>query len=77
MKIHLSDPDNRDDSGASFEFAGSRVRVMAYLDGSLRRDVRAGSTHYMDEAIAALKSGDFEKAEAAAQNVGIYLREEA
>lgn len=73
MKIHLSDPDNRDDRGASFEFTGSVAKVIKYLDGPLRRDVKKDGIEEVDAAIAALHAGDFDKARDAARRCGVYL----
>jgi hypothetical protein len=73
QKYFLVDPDNRDDNGASFEFTGDAERVIKYLDGPVRRDVREESRFNVDAAIAALRAGSLEAAEPFARNVGVYI----
>lgn len=75
MNIHLTDPDNRDHCGASFEFKGPSERVIKYLDGPLRRDTLEGSHFYVDAAIAALLAGGIDEAAGMARQVGVYLTE--
>ena len=72
-QIHLSDPDNRDDVGGSYEFTGTAEQVIAYLDGPLRGDVMESGQPDLDTAIAALRAGHFEQAQHSAQAVGVWL----
>lgn len=76
MRIHLQDPDNRDDMGASYEFTGTVERAITYLDGPVRKDLRPGAVvavEALDRAIQKLREGDLKAAIPAARRVGVYL----
>lgn len=74
--LHMTDPDNRDDAGASFEITGSAQQIAEYLSNVVINDVRPGSEHLVHEAASLLRSGAIEKAIPAAHRVGIYITEE-
>ncbi|WP_102158717.1 hypothetical protein [Zhihengliuella halotolerans] len=73
-RYHLSDPDNRDDQGASYEFTGTADQIVAYLDGPVRADtVESNAYRAINRAITSLRAVDFEAARASARRVGVYL----
>lgn len=74
--IHLSDPDNRDDQGSSFEFTGDIGRVVAYLDGAIRSDVTENGLKTLEKTLTALRAGDFPESKRLARRIGIYLTDD-
>ena len=74
MKIRLRDIDNRGDDGAPYEFTAEPEKVIGYLDGPLRRDLRDPEVAWLGEAIAKVRSGDIDGANALLNpNAAVYL----
>lgn len=71
----LRDIDNRDDSGAPFEFTvASLAEMVPYVDGTLRGDVHdPEGREAVDEAVDALRREWFPTAEARLRELGVYI----
>lgn len=75
-RITLRDLDNRDADGAPYEFTGTPVKVISYLDGPVRGDIHTPeSTARLDEAIAAIRAGDITTANEHLTALSIRLQE--
>lgn len=71
---HLSDPDNRDDNGASYEFTGTLDRVTGYLDEAVRGDLNsAEGVKELDRTLLAFRDGDINEGIRRAKHVGVYI----
>lgn len=70
----LQDSDNRDDSGAAFEFeVPTLAEMIPYVDGALRGDVHEGSHWHIDRAVEALRRERFDLAQQELRSVGVYI----
>lgn len=75
MKVTMRDMDNRGDDGEPYEFTKGIESVVSYLDGPLRQDLSAPDIGGpdIDDAIALLRDGDVEGANARVNHMGVYL----
>lgn len=71
----LQDSDNRDDSGAAFEFeVPTLAEMIPYVDGALRGDViGAGGAESVDATIGYLRRERFDLAEQELRRLGVYI----
>lgn len=75
MKIIMRDMDNRTDDDGPFVFTGVVEAVVNYIDAPLRNDLSdpdIGGPD-IDEAIACLRSGDIDQANALLNHMRVYL----
>lgn len=71
----LRDIDNRDDTGAPFEFTvPTLTEMIPYVDGPLRSDIwNPEGKETIDEAVDALRREWFPTAEARLRELGVYI----
>jgi len=67
--------DNRDDSGAAFEFeVPTLAEMIPYVDGALRGDVTAASgAESVDATIGYLRRERYDLAEQELRRLGVYI----